>query len=114
MIEITKYLQLLPFGMKAFDTKALHDDFGITPEEVLFMSGLEFFPFNEPVPIVKKGIKQRQVVVLDPICIALYDFYYGAKLALSRGIDFGDTKNKMKIAKSIFQKYDPEKFKLCF
>jgi hypothetical protein len=114
MINFTTYLELLPFGMKAFRTRALYDDFGITTEEVFFMSGLEFYSYSEMAPIVIKGVKQKEGILLDPICIALYDFYYGAKMALSQGFEFGDTEKKMEMAKMIFKKYNPEKFKLCF
>ena len=112
---MNKYLELLPeVGVVIFNNEALREDLGITNEEIAFMAGLRYFQFHEPARMVKDGIKQKESILLDPICIALYDFYYGAKIAISRGVEFDGTESKMRMAKSIFQKYSPETYIHCF
>lgn len=112
---MNKYLELIPeLDVKIFNSKALKEDLGITDEEIFFMTGLMFFPFNESVPTIKKGILQKKTILLDPICVALYDYYHGAEILLSRNVVRVDTEKKMKMAKSIFRKYSPENFIHCF
>lgn len=115
MIRINDYLEISPeLGIKIFNVQGLLQDFGITMDEIFLLTKLFYFPDNELVPIVINGIKQREWIEVDPICVAVYDFYYGAKIALSRNMGFDDTEMKMELAKSFFKKYSPEKYIHCF
>lgn len=115
MIEINKYLAVFPeLGMKIFDSNALYKDFGISVNEIMFLSELMYFPFPENVPKIKNGKMQKARVQLDPICVALYDYYNGSKIGISRNLERENTIIKMNMAKSIFKKYCPKNYPHCF
>jgi hypothetical protein len=88
-----------------------------TDAEISLLLNLRYFNTYENVPIVKKGIKKKVGILLDPICVALYDFYYGAKMALESNLNLEDRTQlitKMKLAKAIVRKYSPLKYKSIF
>jgi len=115
MTEINKYLAVFPeLGIKIFDSIALKEDFGISEDEVMFLSKLFYYPFHEKVPKIKNGKMQKARIQLDPICVALYDYYNGAKILLSRNVKLENVVTEMKMAKSIFKKYCPENYSHCF
>ena len=126
MIKINKYI-VVNFGVNKIDRAQIKKDFELTDEEISFLNNLEFFPFHEIVPCRGAGkvisnvfnviaVLIDRTTFLDPMCVALFDYYYGIEMSIKKGIDTGldDNIKHMKRSKSIFKKLDPINYKLCF
>jgi hypothetical protein len=53
---------------------------------------------------------------LDPMCAALFDYYYGIEMCIEKGIDTGleDNIKHMTMSKYIFKKLYPINYELRF
>jgi hypothetical protein len=95
-------------------------------EEIDLLMNLRYFNTYEKVPVRRNEIITKKSVELDPFCVALYDFYYGAKMVLENSslnikiiphchdLELLKIPPKMKLAKSIIRKYSQKAYKLMF
>jgi len=95
-------------------------------EEIDLLMNLRYFNAYEKVPVRRNEIITKKSVELDPFCVALYDFYYGAKMVLENSSlnikktphghdsEFHKIPHKMKLAKSIIRKYSQKAYKVMF
>lgn len=122
-VDYTFYVLPTYLKVNGLNEKALREILKLTEEEIDFVKLLEIFSYDEPLPVRKNGIKTDETIKCDPLCVALYDSYYGGQLYLDRYIEIPfavtipnkyDIINQMSLAKSIFKKYKPEKFNYFF
>jgi hypothetical protein len=122
-VDYTFYALPTLLRVNALNENALRKNLKLTDEEINFMRNLEFCSYDEPLPVRKNGKKTDKLIKCDPICVALYDSYYGGQIYLENYIEFPftktipdkyDVKSQMELAKSIFNKYNPEKFNNFF
>ncbi|MFV8343615.1 hypothetical protein [Flavobacterium sp. XS2P39] len=95
-------------------------------EEIDLLINLRYFNAYEKVPVRRNEIITKKSVELDPFCVALYDFYYGAKMVLENSslnikkMPHGHDSEllkippKMKLVKSIARKYSQKSYKVMF
>jgi hypothetical protein len=95
------------------------EKYGFTDEDFIFLNNLRYFDKHEKVPKYKNGFRTEKTVTLDPFCVALFDTYYGSKMALENMkfyplFDKYHILGRLKLIKSIVKKYSPTEYEKMF
>lgn len=106
-------------------SKQLKKEYGLSNDEIKFLSALEIFEKHEFLPMRVNGVMNGKKVIAPPISVAVFDFYYGAKRLKNDGVlailgmfnsayYSSEIEMQMSLSKSIFKKVSPELYQLCF
>ncbi|WP_366182978.1 hypothetical protein [Flavobacterium ovatum] len=106
------------------DEKVLKN-LNFTDEEIDLLMNLRYFNAYEKVPMRRNEIVTKKSVTLDPFCLALYDYYYGAKMIVESNSSIKNMPDnhlaellklsyKMKLAKAIVRKYSQISYRKMF
>ncbi|WP_111308853.1 hypothetical protein [Confluentibacter sediminis] len=123
------YIRLKAKGTLDLVPEDLKENYNLTDGEINLLRNLMIFKEDELLPIRVDGELNGEKVLAPPISVAVFDFYYGAKIFEEKEkelsvfnylgfevINFIDaeTKIKMNLAKSIFRKVSPQLYSQCF
>ncbi|AWG24405.1 hypothetical protein [Flavobacterium kingsejongi] len=114
-LHYSHFVKADAFGVNQINVAALRDKLKLNDNEIQLMLTLEsrFSTVEEKLPVLKDGVATGKMVFCDPICIALYYTYSGCEIALKNGLFLESAATNVKeLIKSIFNKYDSEKFNL--